>query len=156
MMHFWKKLKLLPLCIICTVTTLESYINYIIRKYLPDEYDIFERASIRQKWLHIPPSLDLPFRFSPTKNPFKSFSDVISWRNVAIHHTPEFSKAVIYKTKDFKGFVGPAYRTFNLDNAKMAIKNERDMILKLSQGNKIPKPKWLDLGEFLFKSLIPS
>ena len=72
---------------------------------------------------------------------------------MAIHHSPEYSKAVIYKTKDFKGYVGPAYRTFNLDNAKIAIKNERDMILKLSEGNKIPKPKWLVLGDFLFKSL---
>lgn len=140
-----EEIKNAALCIICTVTTLESYINYVIGKYLPDESNIFERASIRQKWLHVSPSLNLPFRFSPAEFPFKVFSDVINWRNGAIHHRPEFTKAVIYKTKGFKGYVGPAYRTFNLENARLAIKYERDMILKLSEGDKIPKPKWLKL-----------
>jgi len=148
------EIKNAALCIICTVTTLESYINYVIGKYLPDEVDIFERASIRQKWLHVPAALNLPFRFSPSDPPFKTFSDVISWRNGAIHHKPEFTKAVIHKTKDFKGYVGQAYKTFNFENAKLSIKSERDMILKLSEGEKIPEPKWLKLKSYTFENLI--
>ena len=54
--------------------------------------------------------------------PFKGFSDVISWRNGAIHHKPEFTKAVIHKTKDFKGYVGQAYKRFNFENARLADK----------------------------------
>lgn len=148
------EIKNAALCIICTVTTLESYINYVIGRYLPDEVDIFDRTSIKQKWLHVPAALNLPFRFSPASTPFKIFSEVISWRNGALYHKPEFTKAVIHRTSAFKGYVGQAYRTFNLENAILAIKSEREMILKLSEGNKIPEPKWLKLEDYTFKSLI--
>ncbi len=68
---------------------------------------------------------------------------MVSWRNGAVHHKPEFTKAKIHKTKEYKGYVSAAYKTFNLENAKLAIRCEKEMILKLSDGDTLPKPGWM-------------
>jgi hypothetical protein len=132
------------LCVICCITCLESYINYIFKKYLPDEYPTFERTSTpRQKWLYVPLALNLGFKFELMKDPFKTFSDMVNWRNDAIHNTPQFTKIQILKTKELKGYVSSTYRTFNKENSKRAIECTKEMILKLNCGNKIPVPKWI-------------
>jgi hypothetical protein len=49
-----EEIKAAVLCIICTVTTLESYINYVIGKYLPDEST--------ENYYYIPPNSIFNFR----------------------------------------------------------------------------------------------
>jgi hypothetical protein len=82
----------------------------------------------RQKWLWVPAALDLPFRFSVFEPPYKNFSDLVKWRNNAIHHIPEFTKVVKYKSKEYEGTVSYAYSQFNLEHAKLAIKIVKDMV----------------------------
>jgi hypothetical protein len=137
------EIKYSALCIICSVTTLESYINFIFSKYLIKDSEIFERSNPQQKWMYVPHALSLPFKFSPTETPFKIFLELIKWRNYGIHHTPEFIKARVHKSNQYKGLVSVAFGIFNFENAKLAIKCEEEMILKLSEGGKIPVPKWL-------------
>jgi hypothetical protein len=137
------EIKYSSLCIICSVLTLESYINSIFSKYLPEDSKVFERSSLQQKWLYVPYAMSLPFAFSPKTSPFKIFLDLISWRNKAVHHTPEFVKAKTHKSKHYKGLVSAAFGTFNRENAKLAIRCEEEMILKLSEGDTIPLPKWI-------------
>jgi hypothetical protein len=135
------------MCIISATSCLESYINYIIQKYLPDESSIFdETSSHRQKWLWVPSALDLPFKFHITSPPYKLFSDLVQWRNKAIHHTPQFTKVKIHKSSSYKGSVSYTYSVFNLENAKVAIGAVRMMISKLSEGGKIPLPKWFTIS----------
>jgi hypothetical protein len=135
------------LCIISATNCLESYINFIIRSYLSKESTIFNKTGThRQKWLWVPAALDLPFRFDVLKPPFKNFSDLVKWRNNIIHHTPEFTKTIEYKTKDYKGPVSYAYSVFNLEHAKQAIDIVNDMISTLSNGGKIPLPRWLSIA----------
>jgi hypothetical protein len=133
-------------CIISAANCLESYINYIIRTYLPEESKVFDSTSThRQKWLWVPAALDLPFRFNVLEPPFKNFSDLVKWRNNAIHHTPEFTKVVKYKSREYEGTVSYAYSQFNLEHAKLAIKVVKDMVSILSKGGKIPLPRWLSI-----------
>jgi hypothetical protein len=72
------------------------------------------------------------------------FLDLISWRNRAIHHTPEFTRAKVHKSKQRKGLVSATYSIFNYENAKLAIKCEEEMISKLSEGGTIPIPRWIE------------
>jgi hypothetical protein len=140
------EIKYSALCIICSVTTLESYINLInliFRKYLAKDSEIFERSNPQQKWLYVPHALSLPFKFSPIETPYQVFLELIKWRNKAVHHTPEFVRAKVHKSKQYKGLVSHAFGTFNFENANLAIKCEEEMILKLSEGGKISVPKWL-------------
>lgn len=137
------EIKYSVLCIIMAVTALESYVNHIFIKYLPEESKIFERATPAQKWLYVPQALKLPFRFSPSSSPYDTFLELISWRNAAIHYKPEFTKVKKHKTNQFKGYVSGAYKTFNLENAKRAVICERQMITRISKGGIIPLPRWL-------------
>lgn len=129
------------MCIITATNCLETYINFVIGKYLPEESKIFDdTSSHRQKWLWVPAALDLPFKFKPNETPFSDFSDLVKWRNNAIHHRAEYRKA--------RGTISHTYNQFNLENAKLAIKVVKEMVTKLSEGNKIPIPRWIktDMG----------
>lgn len=135
------------MCIISATSCLESYINYVIQKYLPEESSIFdETSSHRQKWLWVPAALDLPSKFHATLPPYKLFSDLVQWRNKAIHHTPQFTKVKIHKSSSYKGSVSHTYSIFNVENAKVALDAVRKMISKLSEGGKIPLPKWFTIA----------
>jgi hypothetical protein len=134
-------------CIISATSCLESYINYVIQKYLPEESSIFdETSSHRQKWLCVPSALDLPFKFHVTSPPFKLFSDLVQWRNKAIHHIPKFTKVKIHKSSTYKGSVSYTYSIFNVENAKVALDVVEKMVSKLSEGGKIPLPKWFTIA----------
>ena len=124
------------MCIIAATNCLESYINYVISRYLPDESKIFDgTASHRQKWLFVPAALDLPFRFKPDEEPFSGFSQLVKWRNNTIHHKAEFVKV--------RGSVSHTYNQLNVESARSSIKTVRDMVTKLSEGEKIPLPIWI-------------
>lgn len=140
------EIKYSALCIICAVMTLESYINFIFTRYLPNDSKVFERSNPQQKWLYVPYALSLPCRFSSTKSPYKVFLDLVSWRNRAIHHTPEFTRVKVHKSKQRKSLVSATYGIFNFENAKLAIKCEEEMISKLCEGGTIPIPKWINKG----------
>ena len=129
------------MCIIAATNCLESYINYVFNKHLPDEPVIFDdTTNHRQKWLFVPTALDLPFRFKPDEKPFSDFSQLVKWRNNTIHHRAEFTRA--------RGTVSHTYNQLNVENAKLSIKIVRDMVVKLSEGGKIPLPVWIktDMG----------
>lgn len=137
------------MCIISDTSCLESYINYIIEKYLPEESKIFDRTSThRQKWLWVPAALNMPFRFSVTMPPYKLFSDLVQWRNNAIHHIPKFTKVKKYKSKSYKGNVSYTYSLFNLEHARLAVDVVKKMISKLSEGGKIPLPRWFTVSPY--------
>lgn len=109
------------MCIINSTNCLETYINYVIKKHLPDESKIFDdTSSHRQKWLWVPTALDLPKKFQTTEAPFSNFSNLVKWRNNAIHHVPEYTRA--------RGDVSHTFNQFNLENAKLAVKTVKDMI----------------------------
>src|SRR5438093_5011367 len=63
------------MCIIASTNCLESYINYIIMKYLEKESKVFDDTiSHRQKWLWVPLVLNLPYKFKVDESPFSDFS----------------------------------------------------------------------------------
>lgn len=129
------------LCIISATNCLETYINYVISKHLPEESKIFDdTSSHRQKWLWVPTALNLPFKFKPLESPFSDFSNLIKWRNNAIHHKAEYRKA--------RGSVSHTYNQYNLENAKLSVKVVKDMVTKISEGGTIPLPRWIqtDMG----------
>jgi hypothetical protein len=135
------------MCIISATSCLESYINYIIGKYLPEESKVFDKSSShRQKWLWVPAALNLPFRFKVTEPPYKLFSDLVRWRNDVIHHIPEFKAVKKYKSGSYKGNVSHTYSLFNVEHAKLAVEVVKNMISKLSEGEKIPLPRWFVFG----------
>lgn len=135
-------------CIILSANCLESYINFVITKYLPKESSVFvEKGSThRQKWLWFPSAMDLPDKFDVESPPYLHFSELIDWRNSAIHHTPQLTNVKKYMSTYFKGEVSKSYSVFNSNHAKRAVDIVKEMILFLSKGNKIPKPEWLDLA----------
>lgn len=129
------------MCIINSTNCLETYINFIIRKYLPEESKIFDdTSSHRQKWIWVPTALCLSQKFNPSEPPFSNFSNLVKWRNNAIHHVPEYQKA--------RGNISHTFNQFNLENAELAVKTVKDMIISLSMDSKIPLPRWMktDMG----------
>ena len=127
--------------IIASTNCLETYINIIISKHLPKESKIFDNTSShRQKWLWVPAALELPFRFATDEYPFNEFSNLVRWRNNAIHHKAEYNKA--------RGSVSHAYNQFNVKNAEIGIKVVKDIVRKLSEGDIVPLPGWIrtDMG----------
>jgi hypothetical protein len=134
------------MCIIASVTCLESYINFVIDKYVtPEMKSIFEESmNLRQRWLLVPLVLQLPFRFNGAEDPFKAFSELVSRRNRAIHYQAVFRNTYIHKTSEYKGSGSHTYSEFNLENSKKAIRIIRQMVSKLSEDGKVPVPAWLD------------
>lgn len=134
-------------CIIMNVNCLESYINYVITKYLPEESKVFieKQSTLRQKWLWISATLDIP-RFVVTKPPFLHFTELIQWRNAATHNSPEYKKVKKYKADGIDDDIGEAYSVFNVEHAKRSALITKEMILYLSKNNQIPIPKWINLA----------
>lgn len=133
------------MCMIAATSCLESYINFIIATYLPEESKVFDDStSHRQKWLWVPAALNLPKRFNPGEVPFSDFSNVVKWRNNAIHHVAEYTRA-----RDQRSHT---YNQFNVENAETALKTVKQMVTFLSQGSAIPLPRWLstDVGSAEF------
>lgn len=129
------------MCIISATNCLESYINYVISKYLPEESKIFDdTSSHRQKWLWIPTAMNLPKKFKPTEPPFSDFSNLVRWRNNVIHHIPEYTRA--------RGTISHTVNQFNVENAELSVKTVKEMITFLSEGSIIPLPRWIktDMG----------
>ena len=124
------------MCIISATNCLEAYINYVIKKYLPKESKIFDdTSSHRQKWLWVPTALNLPKKFVPEEKPFSDFSNLIRWRNNAIHYMPEYRRA--------RGSVSQVINQFNLENAELSIRIIKDMVRMLSEDSNIPLPRWI-------------
>ena len=122
--------------IIASTNCLETYINTVISKYLPSESTIFNDASShRQKWLWVPAALELTFRFKPEEYPFNAFSNLVKWRNNAIHHKAEYTRP--------RGSVSHTYNQFNAQNAEIGIKVIKDIVSKLSEDGVIPLPVWI-------------
>lgn len=127
-------------CIISAVNCLESYINYIINKYLPDESKDFMRKSHLKKWECIPSALDPSFKFKTTEQPFSDFSKLVRWRNNIVHYKLDYA--------NISEHVCFARNYLNAESAKLAIKVVRNMVTKLSEGGRIPVPTWIktDMG----------
>jgi len=129
------------MCIISATNCLETYINYVISKYLPEESKVFDdTAAHRQKWLWVSAALNLPNRFKPNEPPFSDFSNLVKWRNNAIHHIPEYRRA--------RGTVSHTFNQFNMENAELAVRIVKEMVTKLSENSPIPLPVWIktDMG----------
>ena len=129
------------MCIINSVNCLETYINFIISKYLSEASRVFDGASgPRQKWLWVPDALNLPQRFKPSDPPFSDFSESVKWRNNTIHHTPAYTRV--------RGASSHVANQLNLKNATRAVKAVKEMVILLSSGGKIPVPAWIrtDMG----------
>ena len=126
------------MCLISATSCLESYINGVIARYLPDEAETFRRASLRQKWLWVPAALNLPVRFKPGEEPFKDFSYLVELRNSAIHHEPVYQRA--------RNQFSRTYSQLNLENAQIAVKTIVSMVSVLSRESSIPLPAWLRRG----------
>jgi hypothetical protein len=117
------------MCIISATNCLESYINYIIAKYLEKESKVFDdTSSHRQK-------LNLPFKFKVDETPYSDFSNLVRWRNNVIHHIATYNAA--------RGPISHTANQFNLDNAELSLRVVREMISKLSENSAIPIPRWL-------------
>jgi hypothetical protein len=131
------------ICIISCASCLESYINYIITRYLREESNIFIRTlSLNQKWLWVPVAMNLPFRFNIDEYPFNLFTQLIQWRNNAMHSIPQYKKVKKYRSKAYRGTRSHTYSIFNVENARASIDTVQKMISKLSEGGKIPLPRW--------------
>lgn len=127
------------MCIISATNCLESYINYLISKHLPEEAKIFDdTSSHRQKWLWIASAMNLPKKFKPTEPPFSNFSNLVKWRNNVIHHIAEYTRA--------RGPISHTINQFNVENAELAVKTVKEMICFLSEGSNIPLPIWIQTG----------
>jgi len=129
------------MCIINSTNCLETYINFVISKHLPEESKVFDATSShRQKWIWVPTALELSQKFKPTEPPFSNFSNLVKWRNNVIHHIPEYTSA--------RGPVSHTFNQFNLENAKIAVKTVKEMVTSLSADGKIPLPRWIqtDMG----------
>ena len=129
------------MCIISATNCLESYINYIIAKYLEKESKVFDdTSSHRQKWLWVPLALNIPFKFKVDEPPFSDFSNLVKWRNNVIHHIAAYNRA--------RGPRSHTANQFNLENAELSLKVVTEMISKLSENSVIPLPQWLreDIG----------
>src|SRR5208337_1506486 len=74
-----------------------------------------EVKSERALW--VPSAMNMTQRFEPDKPPFSDFSNLVKWRNNAIHHVAEYARARDQRSHTFN--------QFNLENADLAIKNRR-------------------------------
>jgi len=128
-------------CIISATNCLESYINYVIAKYLEKESKIFDdTSSHRQKWLWVPLALNIPFKFKVDESPFSDFSNLVKWRNNIIHHIAAYNRA--------RGPRSHTANQFNVENAELSVRIVKEMISKLSENSIVPLPQWLllDVG----------
>jgi hypothetical protein len=129
------------MCIISATNCLESYINYIIAKYLEKESTVFDdTSSHRQKWLWVPLALSIPFKFKVDEPPFSDFSNLVKWRNNIIHHIAAYNRV--------RGPISHTANQFNLENAELSLRVVIKMISKLCENSVIPLPQWLrdDIG----------
>ena len=135
------------LCILCTVSCLEAYINLIAQEYCPTYWNVFERMGVRQKWLFLPYILGSRDCFEIDKEPYKSFIRLTAWRNQIIHykHKLKEPKKIVNRRQ-----VSKAYWICNATNAQIAVDTTREMIERLSEKTSVPRPQWLyKSGEWL-------
>lgn len=90
--------------------------------------------------------MNLRSKFKIHEPPYLHFSELVDWRNSAVHHKPQPDNVEKYKRSSFKGEVSKIYADFNANNAKRAVNIVKEMIPFLSIDDRIPKPKWLDLA----------
>lgn len=122
--------------IISATACLESYIDYVIGKYLPKESKVFDdTSSPRQKWLWVPQALNIPYKFKADEPSFSDFSSLVKWRNNAIHHKANYYRA--------RGSISHTANQFNLENAELTIKVVREMVTKLSDNSPVILPHWI-------------
>ena len=122
------------MCIISAISCLESYINYIIKKYIPKKSKKLEKASLLQKWLCVSSTLELSHKLNPEQSPFSDFATLITLRNNIIHYKPVYVKA--------EGSA-KVVNQFHLQNAEMAIRVVKEMVTAISVDGKIPTPPWI-------------
>jgi len=135
------------LCILAVVSCLEAYINFVAQEYCPTVWDIFERMGVRQKWVFLPHILGSSDCFEVDKEPYKSFIQLVAWRNRIIHYKHELKKP---KNLGNRRQVSKAYWICNAAKAQIAVDTTRAMIERLSEKTSVPRPQWLyKSGEWL-------
>ncbi len=117
------------------VGCLEAYINYILQEHYPKYYSEAHRMSVKQKWLFVPNLLGVGHEFSPDRTLFMEFSQIVKWRNNAVHHRSGYFAAQGDKTR--------IYNQFNTKNARLAVDTTQAMIKLLSQNTSLRLPNWL-------------
>lgn len=120
--------------IISSAGCLESYINLIIRQKGPEEYQ--KLKDVKKKWNLLAKFFNNTTEyFDETKKPFSDFINIVNWRNKAMHNKFKFSDPVNQQSGTFA--------TYNVDNAKLAVLNVREMITELCTIGQLPMPNWL-------------